>query len=90
MKAEDRLVNNKWHAAIIVVLLTALIGAIPIASVLSSRVDHVEDYTKSHEIRLDAIESQIAAEVQSRRDVQRRLERIEIKLDALIERTPGG
>ena len=78
--------DNKIAAAILIILLTTLLAAIPAAAIFDNRVEAVEATVFDHEVRIKGTEAHVARDEQSQTDVNNRLERIERKLDRLIER----
>ena len=78
--------NNKYTVGIFLALIVALVAAIPTAATFGQRIGVVEVQGAQHEFRLDQIETNAATFSAVQKDVQRRLDRIENKLDVLIER----
>ena len=80
--------ENKLLVGLVTLMLLFLLGFIPGVAVLDTRVDQVEMLTEKHDERIDTLEADRATLKQAGRDTQRRLMRIEDKLDALGERLP--
>jgi hypothetical protein len=78
--------DNKLAIAILILLLTTLISAIPGAAILDSRVDDVEEAIPTLEGRVGEVEKHVVADEQAAIDVNRRLRSIEQKLDQLLAR----
>ena len=78
--------NNKYTVGLFIALIVALVAAIPTVATFAQRIGVVEVRGTQHEFRLDIIETNAATVATAQKDVQRRLDRIENKLDVLIER----
>ena len=78
--------NNKYTVGLFIALIVALVAAIPTVATFAQRIGVVEVQGAQHEFRLDIIETNASAVATAQKDVQRRLNRIEDKLDVLIER----
>ena len=80
--------ENKLLVGLVMLILVTLLGFIPAAAVLDTRVNSVETATEKHDDRISNLEGDRAMLKQAGLDTQRRLKRIEDKLDALGDRLP--